>query len=474
MNTVFKFGAYVLAFAPNILLYHGATQRLEKPESKYLKELPNYLRSYEDVLAYYPYQVYIGNSTPEELKSVERPWYKNPHPSPKRFGKFGEIMPEDELLGLMKIVDVFDFVWLENTFSKKVKEKLMAHPILTRYKIPFERLDAGRELDEIKDALKKAASPLIIDQEIVGCVKAASDIDENQSAHLMLDLFATKATGVLVLAHLFDKTGLKPDDVDYLIECSEEIAGDMYNRGGGGIGKSMLEILDCKNATGYDLKSFCSASVFALVQGWSLVASGLYDNVVVASGGSVAKLGMNARDHVRKGMPVLEDVLGGFASLISKDDGINPLLIPMGKQDVAASYHVKDMVQSLVVDPIKKRGLRITDIDLFAPELQIPEILGRDVPEINYRIIAEVAFRLGEISEEEKEEFVRKRGVPGFAPQQGHIPSGVPLLGYAREKILSGEIKRAFAIAKGSLFLGRLTKLHDGMSVMIEKNPRRW
>ena len=44
--------------------------------------------------------------------------------------------------------------------------------------------------------------------------------------------------------------------------------------------------------------------------------SGIYKHVVVLGGGAVAKLGMNCRDHIKKDVPVLEDVLGSFAVLI--------------------------------------------------------------------------------------------------------------------------------------------------------------
>jgi betaine reductase len=473
MNPVLKFSTYVLAHAPNLLLHYGASQRLEEKGSEILEALPAHLRDYETALAYYPHQVYIGNAEPEELSKVERPWYKHPHPNSRRFGRFGEMMPEDELLGLIKIVDTFDLVWLEKRFSEGVREKLKGHPVLSKCGVSLESLDSGRSLAEIDEALGPMALPLSLGGQVVGCVKAASDRDENQTAHLMLELLVNKATGVLALAHLLDKVDIKPDEVDFAVECSEEIAGDVYNRGGGGIGKSILEIVGCKNATAYDLKSFCAAPVFALFQIWALVTSGLYDNVVAVAGGSLAKLGMNARDHVRKGMPALEDVVGGFAALISEDDGVNPMIVPMGKQDVAVSYHVKDMLGSLIFEPLKRMNLRVTDVDVFAPELQIPEVLGRDIPNINYRLIAETSARIGEIGEDEKEEFVRQRGVPGFAPQQGHIPSGVPILGHARDRILSGKMNRAVILGKGSLFLSRLTKLHDGVSLMIEKNQKQ-
>ena len=66
--------------------------------------------------------------------------------------------------------------------------------------------------------------------------------------------------------------------------------------------------------------------------------------------------------------------------------------------------------------------------------------------------------------------FPTEHGMVGWAPTQGHIPSGVPYLGVCRDDILAGKINRAMVIGKGSLFLGRMTNLFDGVSVMIHAN----
>ena len=58
----------------------------------------------------------------------------------------------------------------------------------------------------------------------------------------------------------------------------------------------------------------------------------------------------------------------------------------------------------------------------------------------------------------------------GWAPTQGHIPSGVPYLGFCRDDILAGKVKRALVIGKGSLFLGRMTNLFDGISFIVQAN----
>ena len=73
---VIKGASYTLAITPDMVLHNGTTQTTEmvvNPDSEYLKELPNHLRSYEEAVAYMPNQVFIGKSTSEELGAVEFP-----------------------------------------------------------------------------------------------------------------------------------------------------------------------------------------------------------------------------------------------------------------------------------------------------------------------------------------------------------------------------------------------------------------
>ena len=66
------------------------------------------------------------------------------------------------------------------------------------------------------------------------------------------------------------------------------------------------------------------------------------------------------------------------------------------------------------------------------------------------------------------EDFILEKGMPGFSPTQGHIPAGVPYLGYAIKDLREGILKRAMVVAKGSLFLGRMTRSADGVSVVVQ------
>jgi hypothetical protein len=60
--------------------------------------------------------------------------------------------------------------------------------------------------------------------------------------------------------------------------------------------------------------------------------------------------------------------------------------------------------------------------------------------------------------------------MPGFSPTQGHIASAVPVLGHTLQAMRAGRLNNTMFLAKGSLFLGRMTQLSDGISFLLEKN----
>ena len=197
---------------------------------------------------------------------------------------------------------------------------------------------------------------------------------------------------------------------------------------------------------------------------------------MVTAGGCTAKLGMNGKDHVKKGLPALEDCLGGFAVILTADDGVNPCinLEYVGRHTVGTGSSPQAVISSLVTNALDKAGLKITDIDKYSPEMQNPDITkpagAGDVPQANYKMIGALGVKRGDLDKSELAAFPQKHGLVGFAPTQGHIPSGVPYIGFARKDILDGKMNRAMIIGKGSLFLGRMTNLFDGVSFIIEKN----
>lgn len=478
MNSVIKGASYVLVHTPDMVLYNGTTQTTEKivnPESDYLKAVPENLRSFEDAVAYWPNQTYIGNVHPDELSQVEFPWYDKKMENAGRFGKYGEIMPQEEFLFLVQASDQFEVVKLDKDFVAKYKEAFLANPIITED--IAGQLEDGVELSEIEHAVNEEhAEGLYHEGKLVGCVKRAHDIDVNLSAHVMHENLMSKASSVLALLYAVRNAGIDKSEIEYVVDCAEEACGDMNQRGGGNFAKAAAEVAGLVNATGSDARGFCAAPTHAVIEAAALVKSGAYKTVAVTSGGCTAKLGMNGKDHIKKGLPILEDCLGGFAVIISENDGVNPEidLNMLGRHTVGTGSAPQNVIGSLVADPLDRAGLKITDIDKFSPEMQNPDITkpagAGDVPLANYKMIAALAVKRGELDRKEIAGFPVEHGLTGWAPTQGHIPSGVPYIGVAREDILEGKIKNAMIIGKGSLFLGRMTNLFDGVSFVIHGN----
>ena len=297
-NAAVKATSYSLNHTPELALYYGNTPFVEReahPDSEFLSALPDHVQGYEECSRYAPNLVYIGAMGPEVLEDKEQPWYQKLEPSVVRYGKYGEIMPEDETLGLLDICDVFDLVWLEKSFAAKVKEKLAKHPLM-REDI-LARLEEGHDSVEIEHEINKSAAlPLYSEGKIVGCSRRGHEFDPNLTAYELLVNMMCKTSAVLSLLHLIKNSEMKPEDVDFVLECSEEAAGDMNQRGGGNFAKAIAEIAGCSNASGCDIRGFCAAPVNAVIAGASMVAAGTRKNVAVIAGGAIPKLYMNSRE----------------------------------------------------------------------------------------------------------------------------------------------------------------------------------
>jgi betaine reductase len=294
----------------------------------------------------------------------------------------------------------------------------------------------------------------------------------------MLENLAGKASGALALAQLCHRHHLDPPAIDYVIGCAEDAVGDRYQRGGGNLGKAIAAMLNCTEASGADVKNFCAAPIPAIVIAASLVSSGVFERVVVVGGGSLPKLGMKFQGHLQHDMPILEDMLGAIAVLITTDDGVSPIirLDAVGRHRVRSGSSAQAIMEALVCEPLDTLGLRITDVDEYATEMHNPELTepqgSGNVPERNYRMIAALAARRGLFSREGMESFVRDHGMPGFAPTQGHIASAFCYAAHAHQALTTGTARRVMLLAKGSLFLGYMSQQSDGMSVLLERNPQ--
>ncbi len=475
MSVVIQEASYVMVHIPDLVQYGSKPIRdiQDNPEVK--RELERHLRSYDEVLRYAPHQVYIGNMDPEDLYHIPKPWYEHLLPEGKRSGAFGEIMPEEEFYGWMKVADDFDLFWIAPQFIEEIKDKFASHPFVTEAWV--KKLGQGKSPEKIKEIIEKeSAIPLFYQGRLIGSMRRDHERDDTLKAEVLLENLIAKASGVLAMLHLFKLAQMDPTEVEFVLDCTETAVGDRYNRGGGSLSKAYAEMAGCVNATGNDIRAFCCAPNHAIVNAAGLVESGIYRNVVVAGGGCLAKVGMKSAAHLKHHMPILEDVVAGMALVVKKDDGVSPRirLDSIGKHDVGAGSPQQAILSSLILKPLRRLGLKMTDIDKYSTELHNPEITlpagSGDTPATNYKIMASLAALNKEIDKSELDQFVREKGMLGFCPTQGHIPSAVPYVGHAIRAMRKGKIKRAMFVAKGSLFLGRMSQLSDGISFLLEAN----
>jgi hypothetical protein len=466
--------SYVLAHVPHLVRYGSKPAReLARGDEELKRSFTASLRDFQTALAYPPHQVFIGNMTPARLRSLPRPWTDQPSPEAARQGAFGEMLPEDEFYGWLKVADETGLIALSDRAQSAARQMLERHPLTSQ--ADLARLERSAAVEEIhaQVAAGKALPLSSSAEDDAGFVRHIHEKDETLQAPVLLENLTCKTTGALALRHALRQTAIAPEEIDYLLGCGEEAIGDRYQRGGGNLAKAIGEMAGCRRATGADIKAFCCAPVHALVTAAALVQAGLYRYVAVVAGGSLAKLGMKFLGHLRLGLPILEDVLAGFAVIVGPSHGGAPhiRLDCVGRAAIEESARPQSLSEALAVRPLQAVGLRLVDVDTFAPELHNPEITeptgSGNVPLVNYRLLAALAVQRGEIERSAFDAFIEQRGLPGYSPTQGHIASAVPFLGHACQQWRQGALERALFIAKGSLFLGQMTTLSDGMSFLL-------
>ena len=359
--------------------------------------------------------------------------------TPSAAGSFGEVMDQAAFYELMAEVDQFDLV-------------------------------------RLKQEPGPGELPLFSGVDVVGAVAPAHDVDETLQAPILLENLTIKASAVHALRDLLARTGVDPSTISLAIGCGEEAIGDRYQRGGGNLARAVAEQCGLEEAGGFDVKSFCSAPVHALVVAAAMIEAGIDGSVVIVAGGSLAKLGMKFEGAIAKGVPILEDVLAGLAILLtSSDEADGPVIRSdaVGRITAATGGTPQAQLEGLVGRPLDALGIGVTDVDVYATELHNPEITepqgGGDVPDRNYRMVAGLGVLRDEIAKTDIRSFARRYGLPGFSSTQGHIASAVPWLPHALAAFEAGTLHRTMLMAKGSLFLGRLTRQWDGVSIVIER-----
>lgn len=473
---------FFLAHTPGLVRYGSKPYRDIAQDPAILDTIQAHLRPYEAAVAYPPNRVFLGHAHPDSLAGLPKPWFESTLESTLeigRWGPHGELMPEEEFYGLLKICDVFDLVQLDADFTAAIRPALQAHPLLTESDL--KRLGDGRTAAQLDSALRDQTQTLPLclrDGRRIGLIYAAHDQDTSLAADVLLENLACKATAVMAMRTLLAQEHIDPTTIPYVLNSGEEAVGDRYQRGGGNLAKAVAEMSQCDLATGVDIKGFCCGPVHALALAGSLVSSRVFNQVAVIGGCSLAKLGMKYRGHVQHDQPILEDVLAGVAIVVSGDDGHSPLLRldALGRHTVAAGSSQKAIFEHLVSQPLAQLGLHYADIDKYATELHNPEVTepagSGNVPQLNYRVIAGLAAMSKEITPAQVPEFTAAHGMPGYSPTQGHIASAIPFLGHALDGLRTGEMQRVMFLAKGSLFLGRMTQMADGLSFILTRNVR--
>jgi hypothetical protein len=455
---------YSLAHVPHLVRYGSKPSREIRTNREIEQQLKSHLRSFSAATAYAPHQAYIGNITPAELSNLLKPWYEKLIEGATSNGRFGDLVDQDQLYALLAGADQFNLVTLEEKWFQEHAPN-------------YANGKAARvaSLVEIKALSEKGALPLYSGEKLVGAFESGHAEDASLTADVLLENLAAKVTAAHSLTSLLNGLKLRPEEVDFIISCSEEAVGDRYNRGGGNLAKAIAEEVGCANASGSDVKAFCAGPLYAMIHGASLIQSGVCNKVAVVAGGSLAKLGMKFESHLKKGMPILEDVLGSFAVILSPAKSGEPCmrLDSTAFHPVRAGASPQAMAEFLAEKPLAKLGMKLTEVDRYAVELHNPEITvpsgSGDVPRTNYLTLAALAVMRGEIRKDQMQDFVSTRGMVGYAPTQGHIPSAIVYLGHAMDGLRNSEIKNALFISKGSLFLGRMTQLSDGCSFLVEK-----
>ena len=465
----------VLAHTPGLVRFGSKPARTLPGRPDLARQFDASLRSFAQAVAYPPHQAYIGTVHPRALP--ERPWtgaaVAGGETDALRFGPAGEVMPEAEFVGLLAAVDAFDLLTLAPGATDAAIAALARHP-LAKW-IDLDRVERHRGSAE-SVAAEPGALAITAGGSIVAAIRPAHDSDEALSAPVLLENLCGKATATLALLHLLDRHGVDPASVDYVIGCGEEAIGDRYQRGGGNMAKAVAEAAGLDQASGADVKDFCAAPIPALVMAGALVAAGVFERVAVVAGGSLPKLGMKFEGHLTHGLPVLEDVIGGAAAVVEADDGCSPRLRldAVGRHRVGAGGSAGQVMEALATEPLQGLQLSMTDVDDYASELHNPEITepqgSGDVAARNYKTLAAVAARRGDIGRDVMAAFVAAHGMPGFAPTQGHLASALCYLPHAVDRLTTGNARRVMLLAKGSLFLGRMSQLSDGMSVLLERN----
>jgi betaine reductase len=475
---VIKAAASVLIHAPGLVRYGSKPAREIGARPLRFSDLSKHLRSYADARGYLPNQVFVGEQPVETLLETERPWFSQSIEPCGRREPFGSILDERPFIALLALADPFKNVSLLDRFWEEIA------PILQESSACHALGSSAPNLLDDQGLRAKRTNgdglPLFsgLNPNPVGWVANGHKEDESLSAAVLLENLCAKVSAALAMEEIFARNNaLKKEHLHLVVGCSEEAVGDRYQRGGGNLAKAIAEFSGCEKASGFDVKDFCAAPLPAMVSAAALVQTGVVDDVIVVGGSSLPKLGMKFLYHIEKRLPVLEDMLAAVAVWIGQDDGKGPIinLRSVGRHPVSAGASLDQQLKTLILEPLDRLKIEPMFVDKFVTELHNPEITlaanGGDVAERNYRMLGAVLAKASKIGKADIPAFIKEKGLPGFAPTQGHIASALAYMPHAVQGLTQGRFDKCFLFARASLFLGQMTQLSDGMSVLLERHP---
>ena len=201
-------------------------------------------------------------------------------------------------------------------------------------------------------------------------------------------------------------SGMLPEDIDYIIVSTA--SPDMIFPSSACLVQSKL---GAKNAGAFDLSAACSGFIYSLVVGSQMIATGMYNNVLVVGAETLSKFmdwsdrntcvlfgdgaGAALLGPVEEGRGLLASYLradGNFGEMLQLPAG--GAMMPAGPETIENRKHyikmdgrevfknaVRCMVEA-VEKPLKKCGLSSSDIDILVPH------------QANQRIINSIAKKL--------------------------------------------------------------------------------
>ena len=351
---------YSLTHVPDFVRYGSKPLRELRAQPALAARLADHLRDFNAAVAYAPHQVYIGSLAPEQLSGLAKPWYEKLIEGATPKGRFGDIIDQSRFYAQLAQADHFDLVTLEERWFHEQAAEVMSG-----------RAPRLGSVADIATRCAGGALGLYSGDRLVGAFEQAHEEDANLAAEVLLENLAAKTTAAHALRGALNACNIDRNEIDYVISCSEEAVGDRYNRGGGNLAKAIAEAVGCDNASGSDTKAFCAGPMYAMVHGASLIQAGIAKKVAVVAGGSLAKLGMKFESHLKKKMPVLEDMLGSFAAILTAAKPGKPSmrLDSVAFHPVRAGSTPQAMAEALAEAPLAKLGLKLTDIDRYGVEL---------------------------------------------------------------------------------------------------------